>query len=60
MTKRSYVDSVELAELLLKKAMLGTGDAFDSGGSLVTMRELAQVIKKVLGQNELEFEEEDN
>lgn len=55
MTSRTYLDSVDLAQILLKKAMQDEDIFFDTGGNLVTMLELAETIKKVLGDKDLEI-----
>jgi nucleoside-diphosphate-sugar epimerase len=50
-TKRTYVDATRLAGTLLRVAAFGKNANFDSGGQLVSMRELAETVLSVLGKN---------
>jgi len=50
-TKRTYVDATSLAGTLLRVAAFGKNANFDSGGQLVSMRELAETVLSVLGKN---------
>ena len=55
LTKRTYVDATDLAGILLAKAALGKDASFDSGGSLVSMRELAEIVISVLKKEQCEI-----
>lgn len=48
LTRRTYINSVELARFLLEKSALGISETFDSGGILVSFTELARTIGKVI------------
>lgn len=50
-TKRTYVDATDLAGTLLSIAALGKDVSFDSGGELVTMRQLAERVLAGLGKD---------
>lgn len=50
-TKRTYVDATSLAGTLLNVAAFGKSANFDSGGQLVSMRELAETVLSVLGKD---------
>jgi nucleoside-diphosphate-sugar epimerase len=47
-TRRTYVDSIDLAKVLLTRATAIKSETFDSGGTLVTMLDLAKSIIRVL------------
>ena len=49
LTKRTYLDAIDLAGILLTASTLGKDLSFDSGGKLVTMHELAQVVAATSG-----------
>lgn len=53
-TKRTYVDAVNLAGVLLSIASQGKNASLDSGGTLVTMLELAQNVASALNKDDLE------
>jgi nucleoside-diphosphate-sugar epimerase len=50
-TKRSYVDAIDLAGILLSVAALGKDISFDSGGESVTMHQLAERVLAGLGKD---------
>jgi len=50
-TKRTYVDATTLAGTLLSVAAFGKNANLDSGGQLVSMRELAETVLSVLGKD---------
>lgn len=54
-TKRTYIDATNLAETLLTVGSKGKDSSFDSGGALVTMRELAESIKVALNKDKCEL-----
>ncbi len=49
-SKRTYIDGVDLMTVILNLAMQGGNVNFDSGGTLISMRDLAETVKKVTGQ----------
>jgi hypothetical protein len=53
LSKRTYVNSVNLMAVILRLAIQGESKNFDSGGTLISMLGLAETIKKVAGQTEL-------
>lgn len=54
-TKRTYVDAVNLVGVLFSIASQGKDARLDSGGTLVTMLELAQNVARALDKNDLEI-----
>ncbi len=54
-TMRTYLDATNLAGILLSIACRGEGANFDSGGTLVTMSELARNVANVLGKKDCEI-----
>jgi nucleoside-diphosphate-sugar epimerase len=54
-TKRTYIDAVNLAGVLFSIASQGKDTSLDSGGTLVTMLELAQNVAMALDKNDLEI-----
>jgi hypothetical protein len=54
LTKRTYVDAVNLAGILLSASSLREDLSFDSGGTLVTMYELAQIVVAAFGASSCE------
>lgn len=54
-TKRTYLDATNLANILFKIACKGINANFDSGGTLVTMFELASNVAKALGKGHCEI-----
>jgi nucleoside-diphosphate-sugar epimerase len=54
-TKRTYVDAVNLVGVLFSIASQGKDAWLDSGGTLVTMLELAQNVARALDKNDLEI-----
>ena len=54
-TKRTYVDAVNLAGVLFSIARQGKDASFDSGGTLVSMLELAQNVATILNKSGLEI-----
>lgn len=54
-TKRTYVDAVNLVGMLFSIASQGKDTSLDSGGTLVTMLELAQNVARALDKNDLEI-----
>lgn len=53
-TRRTYLDATNLAGILFNIACKGDEANFDSGGTLVTMSELARNVANVLGKNNIE------
>jgi nucleoside-diphosphate-sugar epimerase len=53
-TLRTYLDATNLAEILFSIACKGDDAIFDSGGTLVTMAELARNVANVLGKRDIE------
>jgi nucleoside-diphosphate-sugar epimerase len=53
-TKRTYVDAVNLAGVLFSIASQGKNVSLDSGGTLVTMLDLAQNVASALDKHDLE------
>jgi len=49
LTKRTYLDAINLAGILLTASTLRKNLSFDSGGTLVTMHELAQIVAATSG-----------
>lgn len=54
-TKRTYVDATNLAGTLLSVGSFGEEASFDSGGTLLTMLELAESVAEVLGNDQTEI-----
>jgi len=54
-TKRTYVDAVNLVGVLFSIASQGKDTSLDSGGTLVTMLELAQNVARALDKNDLDI-----
>lgn len=54
-SRRTYVDSVDLAQVLLRRAFFFKSETFDSGGSLVTMLDLARAITEILGRSDIKI-----
>lgn len=54
-TKRTYLDATNLAEILFNVACRGDDANFDSGGTLVTMSELARNVANALGNKDCEI-----
>ena len=54
-TKRTYLDATNLAAILFNIACKGVDANFDSGGTLVTMSELARNVAIVLGKKDCEI-----
>lgn len=54
-TKRTYIDATNLAAILFNFACKGNSANFDSGGSLVTMSELARNVANALGKRDCEI-----
>ena len=55
LTKRTYVDSIDLASILLRMAHQSKNETFDSGGTLVTFLDLAKTIADILGKSDIEI-----
>jgi hypothetical protein len=53
-TMRTYIDATNLAEILFRIACEGDDANFDSGGTLVSMSELARNVANVLGNKDIE------
>ncbi len=53
-TKRTYLDATNLAGILFKIAREGDNVNFDSGGTLVSMSELARNVADALGNKDIE------
>lgn len=51
-TKRTYVDATNLAGTLLSVGSYGKDASFDSGGTLLTMLELAESVAEALGNDQ--------
>ncbi len=49
-SKRTYIDGVDLMTVILNLAMQGKSLNFDSGGSFISILDLAETVNKVLGQ----------
>jgi nucleoside-diphosphate-sugar epimerase len=47
---RTYIDGVDLMIVILNLAMQGKSLNFDSGGTLISILDLAETVKKVVGQ----------
>jgi nucleoside-diphosphate-sugar epimerase len=47
---RTYIDGVDLMTLVLNLAIHGESVSFDSGGTLISMLNLAETVNKVVGQ----------
>jgi len=54
-TKRTYLDATNLAAILFYIACKGDDASFDSGGTLVTMAELARNVATALGKKDCEI-----
>ena len=54
-TKRTYLDATNLAAMLFNIACRGDDANFDSGGTLVTMSELARNVTNALGKKDCEI-----
>jgi nucleoside-diphosphate-sugar epimerase len=54
-TKRTYLDATNLAAILFNIACKGYDAYFDSGGTLVTMSELARNVANALGKKDCEI-----
>ncbi len=54
-TKRTYIDSIDLAGVLLRMAIQSQNINLDSGGTLITFLDLAKAIADVLGRSEIEI-----
>jgi nucleoside-diphosphate-sugar epimerase len=54
-TKRTYLDATNLAAILFNIACKGNDANFDSGGTLVTMFELARNVAHALGKKDCEI-----
>jgi len=54
-TIRTYIDAINLAAILLNIGSKGVDANFDSGGTLVTMFELARNVANVLGEKDCEI-----
>lgn len=54
-TKRTYLDATNLASILFNIACKGDDANFDSGGTLVTMSELASNVASALGKKDCEI-----
>ena len=52
LSKRTYIDGVDLMSVILRLAIKGESMSFDSGGILVSMLDLAQTVSKVVGHGE--------
>lgn len=53
-SKRTYIDGVELMTVILNLATQGKTAKFDSGGTLISMRDLAERVNNVVSQGGLE------
>ena len=53
--KRTYIDSIDLAGILLRMANKSKNETFDSGGTLVTFLDLAKTIADILGRSNIEI-----
>ncbi len=49
-SKRTYIDGVDLMIVILNLAMQGKSLNFDSGGTLISILDLAETVNKVVGQ----------
>ena len=56
-TRRTYVDGTDLAGILLSVGSIGNDANFDSGGTLVSMLELAEKVAEVLDVGSLKIVE---
>lgn len=54
LTRRTYVDSIDLAGFLLRMATKSKNESFDSGGTLVTLLDLAKTIADIFGKSDIE------
>ena len=54
-TKRTYIDSIDLAGVLLRLAIQSQNINLDSGGTLITFLDLAKTIAGVLGRSDIEI-----
>ena len=54
-TKRTYLDATNLAGILFNIACKGDDASFDSGGTLITMSELARNVADALGKKDFEI-----
>ena len=54
LSKRTYIDGVDLMDIVLRLAIKGESISFDSGGILTSMLDLAQAISKVAGKGQIE------
>lgn len=52
LSKRTYIDGVNLMAVVIRLAIRGESLKFDSGGILVSMLDLAQIVSKVVGHGE--------
>lgn len=55
-SKRTYVDGVDLMTVILCLAMQGESLYFDSGGTLISMRDLAETVNKIMGQVDIDVQ----
>ena len=55
LTKRTYIDAINLSGILLNTSALGKDLSFDSGGTLITMHELAQIVAETSGTDNCEI-----
>ncbi len=54
LSKRTYIDGVNLMAVILRLAIQGESKNFDSGGTLISILDLAETIKEVAGQTMVE------
>jgi hypothetical protein len=54
LSKRTYVDGVNLMAVILRLAIQGESKNFDSGGTLISILGLAETIKEVAGKTKVE------
>jgi nucleoside-diphosphate-sugar epimerase len=54
-SKRTYIDGVDLMTLILNLAIQGKNLKFDSGGTLISMRDLAESVSKVVGHVDMDI-----
>jgi nucleoside-diphosphate-sugar epimerase len=52
-SKRTYIDGVDLMIVILNLAMQGKSLNFDSGGTLISILDLAETVNKVVGRVDL-------
>jgi nucleoside-diphosphate-sugar epimerase len=53
-SKRAYVDGVDLMAVILCLALQGESLNFDSGGTLISMRDLAETVNKIIGHVDID------